>query len=184
MAGKRSGDREAEDHHHPDRRRSGGAALGRDSRGEHRQHRSSSRAGADADEQECGCGQDNAENGRSRGERRAERGADAAEGKDRHAADDPGRSPAADIGTIAPGGAQYLHTIMRGDEQAGNHRREREFDDHHAVDRRRHQHDDRAKRRLHEPQSDDVRPAERRGVHSAPNTPERNAKALTSMPRT
>jgi hypothetical protein len=97
--------------------------------------REASSAGADADEQECDRGQDKAENGRCRGKRRAEGGADASEGKDRHAANDPWCSPPANIGSIAPGGAQYLHTIVRGDEQAGNHRRQREFDNHHTVDR-------------------------------------------------
>jgi hypothetical protein len=49
---------------------------------------------------------------------------------------------------------------MGGDEQAGDQRRQSQFDDHHPVDRRGHQHHDRAERGLHQPQPDDAGPAE------------------------
>ena len=60
---------------------------------------------------------------------------DAPERQHRHTANDPWRSPTGHIRAITPGRAQYLHAVDRGDEQAGNHRRQRQLDHHHAVDR-------------------------------------------------
>ena len=82
-----------------------------------------------------------------RGERGRERRAGAAEREHGHAADDPGRAPPADVGAIAPGRTQDLHGVMRSDQQARNKGGKRELDDHHTIDRRGHQHDDRARAR-------------------------------------
>lgn len=182
MAGERGAHREAEDHHHPDRGGGGRAALRRDSRRQHREHRGACRAGAHADEKKCERGERKAGGEIGRSERGGERRADSAERQCGQAAEDPGRSASADVGAIAPGGAQNLDCIMRGDEDSRHESRQCEFNDHHPIDRRCHQNDDGAERGLNKSQPDNAGPSERRRVHRCSYP--RMAKALTSMPST
>ena len=53
-------------------------------------------------------------------QRGGERRADAARAQHGHAADDPGRAPAADVGAVAQPGPQHLHGIVQRDQRPGS----------------------------------------------------------------
>jgi hypothetical protein len=108
----------------------------------------------------------------------------AADGEHRHAADDPGGAPAADVGAVAEPRAEQLDGVVEGDEGTRQEGRQHQFDHHDAVEHRGGEDDDRAERRLDQPEADDAEPADRLPVHGPPAAKIRTAKALASMPST
>ena len=83
-------------------------------------------------------------------QRRRRRGADPAERQRGHSADDPRRPATADVRPVPHARTEDLHRVMQGHQRAGDHRRQRQLHDHDAIQRRRHEDDDRAERSLHE----------------------------------
>jgi hypothetical protein len=86
---------------------------------------------------------------------------------------------AAHVGAV-PSAAAASAPRVQGDQDARQHRRQRQFDHHHAVHRRRGEHDDRAERGLHQTETDDAEPAERTQCGtpwSSPDAKPRTAKA-------
>ena len=175
-AGDRRRRREAHDHHHPHDRRGRGAPVGRDALREEHEQRRARRADAKPDQRE----REHREHESRRecaGHHRGRRGRGrAAQREHDHAADDPRRAPAADVGAVAQARPQQLQREVPSDERAGHRRGQRQLDDHHAIERRRREHDDRAQRRLHEAKPDDAEPAERRaGIALTPRHRSANA---------
>ena len=156
MTGERRAHREAEDHHHPNGRRGGGAALGAT--------RVASMASTDVPA--APAPMPTRRKAKAASARPAtrfvaasavrERRADAAERQRREAADDPGRATPADVGAISPGGAQNLDRVMRGDEHSRHKGRQRQFHHHDAIDGRGHQNDDGAERGLDKSEPDNA----------------------------
>ena len=74
---------------------------------------------------------------------------------------------------------------MQGHQQARQQRRQRQFDNHHPVQRRGGQHDDGSEHGLYQPQAGDAEPTQSRqaGAHGSASKL-RKAKALTIMPAT
>ena len=79
-------------------------------------------------------------------------GSDAADRECGHAAHYPWRAPRGCIRAVSPDGAQKLHGVVPSHQRAGEHGRQRQLDDHDAIERRRREHDDGAERGLHEAQ--------------------------------
>ena len=141
------------------------AALRRDglgALGEQHQQRRAGRRDADADHDEGNDRERDAEEEMRRHQRGRDRRQRAAGCMQRHAADDPGRAPAAEIGAIAETRTQQLHRIMQADENARQHRGQRQLHHHDAVERRHGEHRHRAERGLHQAEADNAEPGERR----------------------
>ena len=158
LAGDRGGDDEADDHHDIGDRCGGRAARRGRALGDKDEQRRAGRADADADHHEGDDREGDSKRELIFHERRRDRGHQAAGRQNRHAADDPRRAPAAEIGPVAQRRAQHLRGIMQGDERAGQGRRQRELDDHHAVESRGGEDEDRADRGLHQAEPDDADP--------------------------
>ena len=186
MTGNPGRRRKAGNHHGPDDCRRSATAGRFDPLREHDEQRRSAGADADPDQREGNDGKDNsAQKMRGHGRGRKRR-AHATQCENAHPADDPRRAPRPDIRPVAQPRAQDLHGIVQRNEQARKDGRQREFDDHHAIERRRSQNDDRAQRCLNEAETKDSQPGQRRWWrrrdHAA--APSTRARALISIPRT
>ena len=126
------------------------------------QHQQGGAAGArpEADQEECDDRQNGAPENGLRHERRCDGGERAAARQYGHAADDPGRSTASAIRPVTDMGSGHLHEVVEGDEKAREHRRQRELDNHDAIDGRRRQHDHGAQRSLYQPEPDNRKPGQ------------------------
>ena len=102
----------------------------------------------------------------------------------RHAADDPGRAPAADVRAVAEPRAQHLHGVVQGHQRARQHRRQRQLDHHDPVQGRGGQHHDRAERRLHQARAGRCRASRAGAPVMADRRGRARRKAVTSMPST
>ena len=170
------------DHHDPDDRRRCRAAIVIGPLGEQHQQRRAGSADPDADQAERHHRERDAEQ-RMRRHPSGRDGRQQPSGcQHRHAADNPWRSSGTEIGAIAPGRPEHLQHIVNGDQRAGQNGRHRQFDHHHAVERRGREHDDRAEAGLDQAEPDDAEPGEHRLVHVIPPSIAASAKALTSMP--
>ena len=104
--------------------------------------------------------------------------------ENRHAANDPRRSPRTEIGAVSPRRPEYLQRIMNGHQRAGQHRGHRKLDHHHPVQRRRGEHHDRTEAGLHQAEPEDAEPRKDGIVHGHPAPIDASANALMSMPTT
>src|SRR5262249_43095624 len=109
---------------------------------------------------------------------------DASTGKHRHSTDDPWNAPASEIGTVTEPGTQHLQGVVNADQQAGQHCRQGQLDDHHAIERGCREHNDGAECRLHQAEPDNPEPGEHLSGSSHHASRPARANALTSMPRT
>ena len=150
--------------------RGGGAAPGRiGALCKQDQQRGARGGDADADHDEGNRGERNAERELRRHQGRRNCRKRTACGVQHHAADDPGRAAAADVGAIAEPRAKQLHRVMKADQKPGQHRGQRQFHHHDAVERRHGQDRHRAERGLHQAETDDLQPGQwrRRVRHHA-----------------
>ncbi len=85
---------------------------------------------------------------------------------------------------MPPRRPEHLKGVVNGDQRARQHRRHREFDHHHPIERRGGKDDDRAEAGLNETEPDDTKPGEHGIVHGQPTLIAASANALMSMPTT
>ena len=187
MAGQTGGDGKAGNHHHPHQRgRTGTPTLGH-ALGQHHQQRGATGAHANTDQGESEHCQRDAGRPVAGHPDGGQRGGDAACGQHRHAADDPGRAPAANVRAVTHAGPGHLHQVVQSDQKARQERGQGQLDHHHAVQGGGGQHHNRAQAGLHQTQPGNAAPAEiwQCCAHGATALVIwRSAKALTIMPAT
>ena len=178
MADRARGDGNAEDHQKPGDRGGGGAAARFGRRGEQRQKRRARSADTKADQH---IGEDRQEQRLPPDKREkhdGQRGQKGAKRQNRHAEDDKEGAVALGIGAQPPGGTGDLQPVMQRHQRARQHRGQRQFHHHQPVQRRGGQHHHRADAQLHQPQPENLEPAQRHTVKP------RIAKAVIIMPET
>ena len=134
LSGDRCCYRQSGDHHQPNRGCRGGALPFIDAYGQQHQQGRAAGACARADGEKGKYGKGNTGGSVGCHKSRCAGGKNDPGDEHHHTADNPWSSPPADVGSVAPAGAQNLNGVVKPDQCAGQHRRKSEFHHHDPVE--------------------------------------------------